>query len=654
MKKKFAFYLLLNLLLIILILPSAMVSAEGVMTGSAVVTSGVCGMQGDNLSWILYGNGELVINGEGEMADYYESDVPWYGYKDSIQTVIIENGTTSIGCNTFNGCSRLSHVDISEGVTRIGESAFYGCSTLTDVSFPESIETIEYLAFNGCVSLTSINIKDLASWCEIDFPAYDSHPFINRFSNGGGSISLNGTPITVLEIPAGVVNISHDAFFACSNIKSVTIPDSVISINEGAFFCCSNLESVSIGSGITDIGYRAFENAGVKSVTFHGSAPTIDNSSFNGVTATIYYPSGDASYTAENMLDYGGSLTWVPMTEHTVVASGVCGEQGDNLRWVLYESGELVINGEGEMADYYGSDVPWYGYKDSIQTVIVEPGVTSIGSYAFCEYSEITHMTLPASVVRVGEWAVHACTGLKTAGPIGGGYDYEFGWTEVIPARAFDSIGGLYGDPGLTSVTIPDGITVIGAYAFSGSRGLRELILPNTVTSIETEAFYGCEGIESVTIPDSVTAISYNAFMNCSALTDVYYGGTEVMKNVRIDSGWEIEGNEPLFNGTWHYTSILLEFDCVLPAKLKTIEDEAMAGCAFHAIRIPDGTTKIGKRAFVESPNLKFVYIPESVTTIEADAFYQLNGLTIIGATGSVAEEFAESHGYSFISQSSS
>ena len=86
-----------------------------------------------------------------------------------------------------------------------------------------------------------------------------------------------------------------------------------------------------------------------------------------------------------------------------------------------------------------------------------------------------------------------------------------------------------------------------------------------------------------------------------------------------------------MFNATWHYGVVIPDYDCVLPVSLTVIEEEAMAGCAFEAVRIPDGATVIGTKAFAESPNLEYVYIPASVTTIAADAFYQVTGLTIIG-----------------------
>ena len=91
------------------------------------------------------------------------------------------------------------------------------------------------------------------------------------------------------------------------------------------------------------------------------------------------------------------------------------------------------------------------------------------------------------------------------------------------------------------------------------------------------------------------------------------------------------------------------DYDCVLPASLTAIEEEALAGCAFAAVRIPDGVKSIGTKAFAGSPNLEYVYIPESVTSIAADAFYQVTGLTVIGVAGSEAESFADAQGFTFI-----
>ena len=74
---------------------------------------------------------------------------------------------------------------------------------------------------------------------------------------------------------------------------------------------------------------------------------------------------------------------------------------------------------------------------------------------------------------------------------------------------------------GLTSITIPNGVTSIGVGAFEDCWSLISITIPNSVTSIEGEAFFGCSSLTSITIPNSVTSIGYNAFNGCSGLTSI-------------------------------------------------------------------------------------------------------------------------------------
>ena len=181
---------------------------------------------------------------------------------------------------------------------------------------------------------------------------------------------------------------------------------------------------------------------------------------------------------------------------------------------------------------------------------------------------------MPATVTRVGDWAVHACNSLKTAGPIGGGYDYEFGWTEEIPSRAFDCIGGFFTNTGgLSSVTIPDTIHRIGSYAFSSNQDLFTVTIPFGVTNIETETFYGCNGMTSITIPKSVTNIESRAFCACDGMIDVYFSGTEAEWNA-ITMGSE---NEALANATIHFTSTSKNYSVAYDANGGTGAPEAQS-----------------------------------------------------------------------------
>ena len=105
---------------------------------AAVMKTGTCGNQGDNLTWTLDDTGLLTISGTGEMASYDEGDARWYPYWESITAVVIEDGVTSIGQQVFENCANITTVTIPQTVTEIGHRAFNGCSSLLFVVIPDS------------------------------------------------------------------------------------------------------------------------------------------------------------------------------------------------------------------------------------------------------------------------------------------------------------------------------------------------------------------------------------------------------------------------------------------------------------------------------------------------------------------------------------
>ena len=182
-----------------------------------------------------------------------------------------------------------------------------------------------------------------------------------------------------------------------------------------------------------------------------------------------------------------------------VVASGEC---GTGLTWVLTEDGTLTISGKGRMPDYSTSSVaPWYSKRTKITSVVVEPGVTGIGDFAFYGCSSLTSVSIPESVTYIRWYAFYGCSSL-------------------------------------TSVSIPAGVTSIGSGAFSGCSGLTSVSIPDGVTSIERYAFRDCSSLTSVGIPASLTIIRPGAFEDCRNLETVYYGGSEAKwKIISIASG---------------------------------------------------------------------------------------------------------------------
>ena len=202
------------------------------------------------------------------------------------------------------------------------------------------------------------------------------------------------------------------------------------------------------------------------------------------------------------------------------ITSGICGAQGDNLTWT-YQDGTLTISGEGDMADYSANcTAPWQGYTE-IKKIVLEPGVTSIGDFAF--YSCYANsVEIAESVNKIGEFAF-ALSGLNEVkipdGVISIG-DYAFGYCWQIAA-----------------VAMPDSVTTIGVGAFACS-SLTSVAIPKNVTKIPALAFYECSSLISVRIPADVTSIGEDAFSGCEKLKEVSYGGSRAdWGNIQIEMG---------------------------------------------------------------------------------------------------------------------
>ena len=130
-----------------------------------------------------------------------------------------------------------------------------------------------------------------------------------------------------------------------------------------------------------------------------------------------------------------------------------------------------------------------------------------LGDYVFRDCSGLTSLTIPSGVTEIGKSAFRGCCGLTSL---------------TIPSGV-TSIGNqtFEGCSGLTSLTIPSSVTSIGDWAFHGCSGLTSLTIPSGVTEIGEGVFHGCSGLTSLTIPSSVTEIGWGAFEGCSGLTSL-------------------------------------------------------------------------------------------------------------------------------------
>ena len=222
-----------------------------------------------------------------------------------------------------------------------------------------------------------------------------------------------------------------------------------------------------------------------------------------------------------------------------------------------------------------------------------------IGNYAFEGCSGLTSLTLPTGITSIGYGAFIGCSGLTSL---------------TLPA-GITKIGSsaFSGCSGLTSLTLPAGITEIDDKAFDGCSGLTSLTLPAGITSIGYGAFHDCSGLTSLTLPDGITSIGSRAFKYCSGLT-----------SLTLPDGITKIGDEA-FNGCRGLTSLTLP-DCIT-----SIGSRAFNGCrGLTSLTLPAGITKIGDEAFYGCSGLTSLTLPDGITSIGDKAFKGCSGLTSI------------------------
>lgn len=236
-------------------------------------------------------------------------------------------------------------------------------------------------------------------------------------------------------------------------------------------------------------------------------------------TLTLTNGSYDFSGEENALRPLNPNVQLVVVKPGATLTGGAAGD-GSGVTWQLTENTDdpstykLTISGSGAMEDFpFGSYQPWYSFHDQITSVVVSPGVTSIGNLAFTRFSKLIHVDIADSVVSIGEGVFSDCSSLTDI-TVPQSVTY-------IGVNAFDSCTNL------SSITLStNNITSIRPHTFSGCSELSSIVIPDGVTSIQSGAFFNCTKLTSITIPGSVTSIGSNVFTGCTSLNDIRYSST--------------------------------------------------------------------------------------------------------------------------------
>ena len=216
------------------------------------------------------------------------------------------------------------------------------------------------------------------------------------------------------------------------------------------------------------------------------------------------------------------------------LASGKC---GDSATWTLDSTGTLTISGTGPMYGYSLFKNPWCdsalrssGISTRVKNVEISSGVTTLGAYAFSACDSMTGVSLPETLLAVGESCFQSSYGLHNISIPNS--------VRSLGDCAFSSCNGL------TRVTLGSGLKGIGGQAFKECSSLSSIVIPEGVTAIEFSTFEDCSNLMEITIPRTVTSIGRWAFDGCYGLSKVTFTGTRSQWNA-IDMG---DDNDPLLS----------------------------------------------------------------------------------------------------------
>ena len=472
-----------------------------------------------------------------------------------LTSITIPNSVTSIGSSAFKGCYGMTSVNIPDSLSSIGNSAFHSCSGLTgELVIPNTVTSISYEAFYDCSGLTSITIP-------------------NSVSSIGGYTFYGCRGLTSITIPNSVTSIGNMAFLGCLSLTNITIPDSVTSIGTQAFDLCRSLTSVTIGSSVTSIGSDAFSNcSGLTTINWNAKscASFTSNASsqpFNGLTGITMINIGNEVKNIPDYLCYG----LLGLTNITIPSS--VSTIGNNTFGNC--AGIKTLTWNAKLCSSMGS-MP----KSNIETVTIGNQVQTLPDN-FVSGSKINSVTIPNTVISIGN-------------------------------RAFSSCNGL------TSITIPNSVTTIGDNAFSSCSGLTSVSIGNSVTTIGNSAFYGCNGLTSVVIPNSVTSIGSNAFKGCGGLTSTHI--SDLASWCKISFG--DESANPLNYAHHLYLNNNEITNLVVPNSVSTVGNYAFVSCTgLTSVTLPNSLASIGNGSFQGCTGLKNLTIPKQVTYIGGNAF---------------------------------
>ena len=564
-------------------------------------------------------------------------------YKDIDGVLFHKNGDNIL---VFPGGKGGSYT-IPEGVRGAYPSAFSRCGNITDITIPASFEEMQGNLFAECSSLNAINVNPGNKYYYSDEGVMFSHDNMLVAFPAGRSGSYT--------VPNGITVIGKSSF-SQSQLTSVVISEGVTDIKDYAFSYCSNLETVTISETVRRIETRAFGSCGkLTNVVFLGDAPSMcgwEEGSFYNITATVYYPENNETWVDKINCDYGGTLTWVPVSpykqiscgfnEHILVHNGESAsysftpeESGLYIFYASYPeapqdlfipSPRLYIYDNGVSVE---EDSWYYGiYAGRYNGVVceMEAGKTYILEVVDYDYDDadieidvfLDIVSMPESICMSGSTQMLKGSTCEFSLEITAGFPFFNG--ETVWTVSDNSILKLEYDSSFYAgfVAMNYGTATITATLENGVSASFEVTVLDSIGGFcGDQVTWGMDEAGTLTISGVGSTWDY-----ANDASGEWWGDypevpwdRSMVKTVIVEPGVTTIGNA-LFNNCRYLTSVTL----------------------------PEGLTSIGGRAFFCCSELPTITIPKNVTHIGVVAFFACSKLSTVYFLGDAPTFNSESH----------
>lgn len=603
---------------------STMLTSVAIPENVSLIGAGAFAWCEDLTSISVVASNANFVAKNGVLFDKNETTLIQYPAKKTQETYTVPAGMSVISAYAFSGAKALKKVVLSDNMKSLEKCAFIGCSGLTEMNIPENVSSFGLGLFDNCRDLKNITFTGDAPvfaehWIseEMDLTAYypaDDETWTDEVKqNYGGKITW-------------VVSCDHN-FGDWYETKAPTEEeegeerrdcekcDHYETRTKEKLCQTHNYVSVITEPTCTKQGYTTYTcDCGYSYVDNYIEPLGHNMSEWYEHTKPTNGERGEDRRNCENCTYYESRS--VPSLSTTLIDSGECGK---DLQWRFTSDGVLSIVGTGSMRAWEPTVInpngkaPWNKYTSEIRTLEIGSGVISIGSYAFYACKNLSVIKIPATLKAIGKNAFGSGARNLYITDLTAWCKIDFESRGSAPMQTYGGYLYINGEK-TEELVIPDGITEIGNFSFSGMN-FKSIKIPEGVSIIGGYAFAGNDRnmtLTSVELPESLRVIKGWAFSENRNLESISLPAklSTIDENALCDTGIS---------------------NITIPGSVNTISASAFSSCDnLESVVILDGVSSIEEEAFAFSDKLKDVVIPSSVTSIASDAFSFCKSLTKI------------------------